>query len=178
MPRYVREVIRQIERQGWLVWVHCIDMLQRMLGNDVLSVRLRVSLLRLLGVRMGKGCKIMGGSYFHGGRIRLGENVLINRNGYFDCSDTITIGARSMIGNGVTFVTAQHALGEHTKRCGSVSPKPISVGEGVWICANVTILPNVTIGDGAVIAAGSVVHADVKADSLVGGVPARVIREL
>lgn len=54
---------------------------------------------------------------------------------------------------------------------------PIHIGNHVWIGSRVTILNNVTIGDGAVIAANSVVTGDVKAHTLVGGCPAKVIRE-
>ncbi|OCG19217.1 MULTISPECIES: CatB-related O-acetyltransferase [unclassified Gilliamella] len=54
--------------------------------------------------------------------------------------------------------------------------KTITIGNDVWIGTNVTITPNVTIGDGAIIAAGAVVVKDVEPYSIVGGVPAQVIR--
>ncbi|MDE6838008.1 MAG: sugar O-acetyltransferase [Acutalibacter sp.] len=56
--------------------------------------------------------------------------------------------------------------------------KPVAIGNDVWIGGNVTILPGVTIGNNVVIAAGAVVTKDVPDNSLVGGVPARVIREI
>jgi acetyltransferase-like isoleucine patch superfamily enzyme len=55
---------------------------------------------------------------------------------------------------------------------------PIRIEDGVWIGSRVTVLPGVTIGAGAVIAAGAVVNRDVPPDTLVGGVPARVLRHL
>jgi acetyltransferase-like isoleucine patch superfamily enzyme len=57
-------------------------------------------------------------------------------------------------------------------------PKPVVIGKNVWIGANATILPGVTIGDGAVIAAGAVVSKDVEANTVVGGVPAKLIKHI
>ena len=53
---------------------------------------------------------------------------------------------------------------------------PVEIGNDVWICANVVILPGVKIGDGAVLAAGAVVTKDVEPYAIVGGVPAKTIR--
>lgn len=55
---------------------------------------------------------------------------------------------------------------------------PVTIGNDVWIGGNVTILPGVTIGDRAVIAAGAVVTKDIPANTVAGGVPAKVIKEL
>ena len=54
--------------------------------------------------------------------------------------------------------------------------EPVIIGNDVWIGANVCILPGVNIGDGAVLAAGAVVNKDVPSYSVVGGVPAKVIK--
>ena len=55
---------------------------------------------------------------------------------------------------------------------------PITIGNDVWIGGNSTILPGVTIGDGAVVAAGAVVTKDVEPNTIVGGVPAKVIKKI
>ena len=55
---------------------------------------------------------------------------------------------------------------------------PIHIGKNVWIGANATVLAGVTIGDGAVVAAGAVVTKDVEPNTVVGGVPAKLLKRL
>ena len=59
-----------------------------------------------------------------------------------------------------------------------MQPKPIVIGENVWIGSNSTILPGVTIGKGSIIAAGAVVTKDVDENVVVGGVPAKFIKKI
>ena len=56
--------------------------------------------------------------------------------------------------------------------------KPVTIGNDVWIGANCTILPGVTIGNNVVVAAGAVVTKDVPDNCVVGGVPAKIIKEM
>ena len=56
--------------------------------------------------------------------------------------------------------------------------KPITIGDNCWLATNVTVCPGVTIGDGCVIGAGAVVTKDVPANSLVMGVPAKIVRPI
>ena len=60
----------------------------------------------------------------------------------------------------------------------TMHPPPIFIGNNVWIGTNATVLPGVTIGDGAIVAAGAVVNRDVSANTIVGGVPARLIKKI
>ena len=57
-------------------------------------------------------------------------------------------------------------------------PAPVRLVNNVWIGSHATILPGVTVGDGAVVAAGAVVAKDVPANTVVGGVPAKVIKHI
>ena len=68
--------------------------------------------------------------------------------------------------------------GGANQRAGMYCNKDIEIGDGTWICANVTILPGVKIGKGCVIAAGSVVNKDCEDNCMYGGVPAKLIKRL
>lgn len=111
-----------------------------------------------------------------GKNITIGKNVFINAGCKFQDQGGITIGDGSLIGHNVVLVTLNHSL-LASKRANLI-PAPIRIGKNVWIGANAVVLPGVTIGDGAVIAAGAVVTKNVEADTVVGGVPAKVIRRI
>ncbi len=105
---------------------------------------------------------------------------LILGNGYINRNVKIKCFSRIEIGNGVAIsenVTIWDSDAHRLKYDGYEMTKPIKIEDNVWIGTNVTILKGVTIGEGAVIAAGSLVNKSVPARSLVGGVPARVIKE-
>jgi acetyltransferase-like isoleucine patch superfamily enzyme len=168
-----------LHKQLRRIAVHLVNLVQRyLLGDDAVSIALRMMLLRVLGVRAGRGCKILGGSVFLGGNLTMGEGVFINRECYFDFSGKVTLHDHAQVGHGVTFITAHHAIAGEEKRAGDIIPKDIIIGSGAWIGANVTILPSVTVGRGAVIAACACVTKDVPANHVVAGIPAKVIKEL
>ena len=107
-------------------------------------------------------------------QIRFGRHVFINHSFTAMSIGGIWLGDRVQIGPHVTIVTDNHDFeNRNVLRC-----KPVHIESGVWIGANVTILPGVTIGENAIVAAGAVVTKDVPANSIVGGNPAKVIRML
>ena len=111
-----------------------------------------------------------------GKNITVEDGVFINSGCHFQDQGGITIGAGSLIGHNVVLATLNHEMDpEHRK---DMHPAPIKIGRNVWIGSNATVCPGVTIGDGAVIAAGSVVVKDVPANAVVGGVPAKLIRNI
>ena len=109
-----------------------------------------------------------------GKNLHLGKDVFINLGCRFQDTGGITIGDGTLIGHGSTLTTLNHAI--DPARRADMRPAPVVIGRHVWLGAGVTVVPGVTIGDGAVIGAGSVVTKDVAADTIVAGVPARLIR--
>ena len=111
-----------------------------------------------------------------GKNIHLGKNVFINSGCRFQDPGGICIGDNVLIGHNVVLATLNHE--ENPQKRGNLIPAPIKIGNDVWIGSNVTVLPGVKIGDGAIIAAGAVVTRDVAKNTIVGGVPAKYIRDI
>lgn len=111
-----------------------------------------------------------------GKNLTLGKNVFINACCQFQDQGGVTIGDGTLVGPKTVIATLNH----HQDPCkrANLIPKPVTIGRNVWIGANVTILPGVTIGDGAIIAAGAVVSKDVESNTVVGGVPAKLIKTI
>ncbi|MGP5290989.1 DapH/DapD/GlmU-related protein [Brachybacterium tyrofermentans] len=109
-----------------------------------------------------------------GKNIDLGRRVFLNAGCRFQDQGGLHIGDDCLIGQNTVIATLNHDLAP--SRRGDLHPAPVTIGNNVWIGANVTILPGITIGDDAVIAAAAVVTKDVPAKALVVGSPARVIR--
>lgn len=111
-----------------------------------------------------------------GKNITIGDHVFINADCKFQDQGGIVIDDGALIGHGVVLATLNHDLDPAKRQ--QLHPAPIHIGKNVWIGANATITQGVTIGDHAVVAAGAVVNRDVEANTIVGGVPAKLIRRI
>jgi acetyltransferase-like isoleucine patch superfamily enzyme len=111
-----------------------------------------------------------------GRHIRLGNNVFINHACSFLDLGGITIEDHVQIGPRVNLITENHPLDPTNRK--TLDLKSIHIKRNAWIGAAATILPGVTIGENAIVAAGSVVRADVEANTIVAGVPARVVKKI
>ena len=111
-----------------------------------------------------------------GKNIHFGKRVFVNSGCKFQDQGGIFIGDDVLVGHNCVIATLNHAM-DPDKR-GDMIPAPVRIGNKVWIGANVTILQGVTVGEGAILAAGAVVTSDVPPRTVVGGVPAKKIKEI
>lgn len=139
----------------------------------------RVGLLRELFGQLGPRVEIEPDF-----RCDYGFNILADDNLYmnFGCVildvAPVTIGRNVMFGPGVHVYTATHPTDPIERSSGSEFAKPIVIGNDVWVGGHATLCPGITIGDAAIIAAGAVVIKDVPPRAIVGGNPAKLIREI
>lgn len=106
----------------------------------------------------------------------IGNDCYFNHHLSIGDGGKIKIGNNVIVGPYVGIYTAQHPLDSKKRKGGWQTVQNITIGDNVWIGANVTILSGVSIGNNVVIGAGSVVTKDIPANTLAYGVPCKVIR--
>ena len=111
-----------------------------------------------------------------GRNLHIAKDVFINAGVRIQDTGGVWIDEGALIGHNVVIATLNHEL--EPSRRQNLIPAPIHIGKNVWIGSNATVLQGVTVGENSVIAAGAVVTKDVPANSIVGGVPAKVIRKI
>ncbi|WP_113924189.1 DapH/DapD/GlmU-related protein [Cognataquiflexum aquatile] len=138
---------------------------------------IRSTLRDIIGKPIDESTMIFPPFYTNFGRfIHLGKNVFINHACSFLDLGGITLEDHVLIGPQVKLVTENHPLDPTDRR--ALIGKPIVIKRNAWIGAGATILPGVTIGENAVVAAGAVVSKDVAANTVVGGIPAKFIKNI
>lgn len=117
-------------------------------------------------------------------RLQIGKHCNFGAFNHITCINQVTIGNGVLTGKWVTITDNSHGTSEHDDLticplCRKVTSKgPVVINDNVWIGDKATILPNVTIGEGSIVAANSVVTKNVPSYCIVGGNPARIIKEL
>ncbi|GAA0359328.1 maltose acetyltransferase domain-containing protein [Alkalibacterium iburiense] len=114
----------------------------------------------------------------YGYNIHVGENFFANFNCVFLDVCPIRFGKNAMLGSAVHILTPEHPLDPTERNSGYEFARPITIGDNCWIGGNVTIVGGVTLGDNVVIAAGATVTKSFGDNVVIGGVPARVLREI
>ena len=141
---------------------------------------LRGKFWKLFCKSVGKRVRIMSGVLLMSPRnIEIGDESFINKNSILSATcGEIKIGAQCMISTNCNLVTANHGYTSRTLPMAKqkVYGDKIVIGDDVWIGANAVILPGVTIGKGSIVGANAVVSHDVKPYTIVGGVPAKFIK--
>lgn len=151
----------------------------------VLIPQIRVSILRALGAKVGADTIIHNVTFsnlYHygferlsmGSRCFIGEEVLLDCRGLIKLGSNVTISDRASLVTHINVGYKSHPL----QRLYPTAEGRIRIGDGVYVGTGAIILPNVTIGPRCVIGAGAVVTGDVAANTVVAGVPARVVKRL
>jgi galactoside O-acetyltransferase len=135
-------------------------------------------------IELGDNIQLMKHSslYAHdGGAIKIGSNFFANSNSCIAAAEggEITIGDNVLVAMNAVIRAADHTFADTDRPINQqqFSGGRIVIGDDCWICANAVITRDVTIGSHSVVAAGAVVTHDVEPWSVVGGVPARLIRK-
>lgn len=139
------------------------------------------------GVRIGSSSSIACNLWLHcggapdrarQGYFEMGEHSFIGPNAVIGPSGGVRIGSHVLIGPNLTISSENHRFDDVSLRIAAqgVARSAVHISDNCWIASNVTILAGVTLGEGCVVAAGAVVTGDVAPDSVVGGVPARLLR--
>ncbi len=134
-------------------------------------------LLIFAGYPIGDHTQIVG-PIFCTGNLSIGSRCWIGRDLRIHGNGSVVIGDNCDLGPEVAFLTGSHAIGPAARRAGPGKSDAIRVEPGCWICARTTVTNAVTIGRGSVVAACACVVTDVPENTLVGGVPARILRTL
>lgn len=151
----------------------CVEM--NATATDIDQVRDRLS--DIIGTEVDPSTTIFPPFHTNFGRsIRLGKNVFINHACSFLDIGGITIEDDVMIGPRVNLTSENHPI--HPNDRTTVLLQPIIIKRNAWIGAGATILPGVTVGENSIVAAGAVVSRDVPPNTVVAGVPARVVKTL
>lgn len=144
-----------------------------------LFITIKELFLMLVGAKFGRGVTIYPGVWISPGKnLRVGNYVDIAKDVIITTSGGVEIGDRTLIGYRTQILSSNHnipPIGIPIFSSGHNHQK-IIIGKDVWIGANCIITAGVEIGEGAVISAGAVVTKDVEPYSIVGGVPAKLIK--
>jgi acetyltransferase-like isoleucine patch superfamily enzyme len=149
-------------------------------GLVFLGKRLQIQVGRRGVLRFGRFVWIGDGTKIrcHEGEVVIGAKTVLGQECTISAYKRVRIGEQCVIADRVMFIDFDHGITEVERpiRLQGIYKRDVDVGSNVWIGYGACILRGVTVGDNAVIGTNAVVAADVPANAVVGGVPAKVIR--
>lgn len=159
--------------------LHAIEGCAKLNAIPVTAAMEREQAIRELFGSVGSNPAVLPVFYCDNGKnIYVGENFLANYNVTILDIAPVKIGDYVMIGPNTLITTVNHPLSPRKRREHIGQAKPVTIGRDVWIGGSCTILPGVTIGNNVIVAAGAVVTKDIPDNCIVGGVPAKIIKEI
>ncbi len=146
--------------------------------NTSISIdQIRERLSEIIGQQIDISTTIFTPFHTNFGRhIQIGKNVFINHACTFLDLGGIVIEDDVLIAPKVSIITESHPVNPKERK--TLELKSVTLKRNAWIGANATILPGVTIGENSIVAAGAVVSKNVPDNTIVGGIPAKIIKFL
>lgn len=139
-------------------------------------------ILKRYGANLGENCFIEPGITFHNcksySNLTIGDNCYVGKNCFFDLRDKITIGNNVTISMQCILLTHQDMGKSTLVKIYNHTQSPLSIGDNVYIGAGVIILQGLKIDREVIIAAGSLVKNNANERTIIGGVPARLLKKL
>ena len=185
MPRSLTEYLQSPE-ETWnksLAWLNARWQLRNCTSvGRYTRVAGRLALTNQGTLRIGARVRIMSTPIrtvlytLPGGVLEIGDRTFINYGSDIAATGRVTIGSECLIGTHA--IVIDNDFHDVADRNALPEPRPVTIGNKVWMGNRVTILPGVSIGEGSIVGAGSVVTRDVAPHCVVAGNPARVVREL
>jgi len=147
------------------------------LNNSSAAAEIRDLLSQITASAIDESVAVFTPLYINYGKnTRIGKNVFINFDCVFLDLGGITIEDDVLIAPKVSLLSEGHPVSPNARQ--SLVPGHIHIKKNAWIGAGATILPGITVGENAVVAAGAVVSKDVPANTVVGGIPAKHIKNI
>lgn len=163
-------MIRFILLQCKFLLVEFLNITYQLIPNPLRNYYLLIFGIQIWG---GNSCIHRGCKFFHVGKMTVGKNAVINFGCYLDNRRGISIGNNVGIAHNTKIYTLGHDLNDPKF---ATKGAPVTIEDNVFIFSNALIMPGVQIGEGAIVLAGSVVTKNVEPWTIVGGNPAKKIR--